>query len=257
MADDGTVCLSNLLSAPKALRPDRSGGVGEYPLFGGVPQSVVDSLLRSSFARQCAPGALIVKQGEHAAALHIIRRGIVDLTHFSGKSECGLLLLSSKDLLLPATTLFDEPALVSARALTNVKILSIDGQAVERALTQSSCLSLNLMKAMSGQWRMAVRSILDLNCRTAAQRVGAFLLRLADLQSEGAEPILPIAKRHLAVRLGMSAETLSRMLQTVADHGLYLRGRSIVVRDRAALEQFCGPDPYPVRDERSLDVFAL
>ena len=257
MADDGTVCLSNLLSAPKVLRPGRSGGVGEYPLFAGVPQSVVDSLLRSSFARQCAPGALIVKQGEHAAALHIIRRGIVDLTHVSGKSECGVLLLSARDLLLPATTLFHEPALVSARALTNTRMLAIDGEAVAAALVESPVFAANLMKAMSGHWRMAVRNILDLNCRTAAQRVGAFLLRIADLQPDGSAPVLPIAKRHLAVRLGMTAETLSRMLQTVANHGLHLRGRTIVIRDRTAIETFCGPDPYPVRDEHSLDVFAL
>ena len=155
-------------------------------------------------------------------ALRIVLRGIVDLTHLSGKSECGVLLLSSKDLLLPATTMFHEPALVSARALTNTKVLMLDGTRVEAVLARSTVLAANLMRAMSGQWRMAVRNSLDLNCRSAAQRVGAFLLRLADLQSDTAAPVLPIAKRHLAVRLGMSAETLSRMLQTVAAHGLVL-----------------------------------
>jgi hypothetical protein len=55
----------------------------------------------------------------------------------------------------------------------------------------------------------------------------------------------------------MSAETLSRMLQVVAGQGLYLRGRTIIVRDRAQIEEYCGPDPYPQRDERDLDVFAL
>jgi CRP/FNR family transcriptional regulator, transcriptional activator FtrB len=200
---------------------------------------------------------MIVRQGHPTPALHVVLRGIVDLTHVSSKSQCGVLLLSSKDLLLPATTVFNEPALVSARALTNAKMLMIDGPAVEAALDRSTAFAANLMKAMSGQWRMAVRNILDLNCRSAAQRVGAFLLRIADLQSDTAEPVLPIAKRHLAVRLGMTAETLSRMLQTVADHGIYLRGRTIVIRDRRAIDAFCGPDPYPLRDERLLDVFAL
>jgi CRP-like cAMP-binding protein len=104
---------------------------------------------------------------------------------------------------------------------------------------------------------MAVRNILDLNCRTAAQRVASFLLRLVDLQPDTGAPILPIAKRHLAARLGMTAETLSRMLQVVADNGLHLRGRTIIVHDRARVEKFCGPDPYPSADERALNVFAL
>ncbi|HEV2594815.1 MAG TPA: helix-turn-helix domain-containing protein [Sphingomicrobium sp.] len=227
------------------------------PIFDGVDRQLIERLLERCSARQYRAGALIVRHGELVPALHVVLRGIVDLTHISGKSECGVLLLSSKDLLLPATTVFQEPALVSARALTNSKILMLDGSDVQAALDHSTAFAANLMKPMSGQWRMAVRNILDLNCRSAAQRVGAFLLRLADLQSPSSAPLLPIAKRHLAVRLGITPETLSRMLQTVADHGLHLRGRTIVIRDRAAIEEFCGPDPYPQKDERPLNVFAL
>lgn len=231
--------------------------LASLPIFEGVDPELRARLLERCSARQYPAGALILRQGELAPALHVVLRGIVDLTHVSGKSECGVLLLSSKDLLLPASTVFHEPALVSARALTNSKILMLDGSDVHAALEYSTAFAANLMKPMSGQWRMAVRNILDLNCRSAAQRVGAFLLRLADLQSDTSAPLLPIAKRHLAVRLGITAETLSRMLQTVADHGLHLRGRTIVIRDRAAIEEFCGPDPYPQKDERPLNVFAL
>jgi CRP/FNR family transcriptional activator FtrB len=186
-----------------------------------------------------------------------VLRGIVDLIHVDGEGECGVLLLSAKDLLLPATTVFREPALVSARALTDTEVIVIEDAAIRSAVDQSAAFATNLMKAISGQWRMAVRNILDLNCRSAAQRLGAFLLRIADLQADSGAAVLPISKRHLAVRLGMTAETLSRMLQVVAGHGLYLRGRTIIIRDRAAIEEFCGPDPYPRRDERVLDVFAL
>lgn len=242
---------------PPALGSERVDELAKLPIFNSLSSDVFDELLRGGSACQFRPGELILRQGDFSTTLHVILRGIVDLTHVSAKSECGVLLLSARDLLLPATTLFGEPALVSARALTNVKTLILNGGSVEAALARSTVLTNNLMKAMSGQWRMAVRNILDLNCRSAAQRVGAFLLRISDLQSDTAAPVLPIAKRHLAVRLGMTAETLSRMLQTVADHGLHLRGRTIVIRDRAAIEEFCGPDPYPVRDERLLDVFAL
>jgi CRP/FNR family transcriptional activator FtrB len=229
----------------------------QLPIFSGIDQQLTDELLERSSARQYRAGALIIRQGERTPLLHIVLRGIVDLTHLSGKSECGVLILSSRDLLLPPTSLFREPALVSVRALTNTKVLLLDGDAVDAAFRRSTVFATNLMKPMSGQWRMAVRAILDLNCRSAAQRLGAFLLRIADLQSDTTAPVLPIAKRHLAVRLGMTAETLSRMLQIVADHGLYLRGRTIVIRDRRKIEEFCGPDPYPDRDERPLHVFAL
>lgn len=254
MADHETIPSAEGGSA--LIRPT-TAELATLPIFERVDRELTQFLLERCWLRQYRAGSLIVRQGERTPALHIILRGIVDLTHSSGKSECGVLLLSSKDLLLPATTMFHEQALVSARALTNTKVLMLEGAAVQRALEQSTAFAANLMKPLSGQWRMAVRNILDLNCRNAAQRVGAFLLHLADLQSEEAAPVLPIAKRHLAVRLGMTAETLSRMLQTVADHGLHLRGRTIVIRDRAQIESFCGPDPYPQKDERPLNVFAL
>ena len=167
-----------------------------------------------------------------------------------------MLLLSGKDVLLPGAALFSEPSLVSARALTPTRVIAIEMQAVTSALGRSMRFSNNLLKAMSGQWRMAVRNILDLNCRTASQRLGAFLLHIADLQDD-AVPMLPIPKRHLAARLGMTPETLSRMLQLLANNGLHLRGRTIVIRDRAQVDRFCGPDPYVNRDETGLNVFAL
>ena len=227
------------------------------PLFDGLDENLVRHLVHNSSFQQFRAGATVVRQGELFDGLYIVIRGILDLTRVDGERECGVLLLSAKDLLMPSVTLFNEPALVTARALTTSKIMVIERTAIDRALGQSAALAANFMKAMSGQWRMAVRNILDLNCRSAAQRLGAFLLRIADLQGDAESAVLPIPKRHLAVRLGMTAETLSRMLQVVARHGLYLRGRTIIVRDRQAIEEFCGPDPYPQNDERSLDVFAL
>lgn len=227
------------------------------PLFEGVERGVVETLAPEFVGHQFRAGAILTKQGERLPKLQIVNRGIVELTRMDAEHEFGVLLLSARDLIMPAAAVFNERWLVSVRALTTVRIVEIDVDLVRSALTQSPRLGVNVMKAMSGQWRMAVRNILDLNCRTAAQRLGAFLLRLADLQEDGNAAVLPIRKRHLAARLGITPETLSRTLQIVADHGLHLRGRAIIVRDREQIEDFCGPDPYPDRDERLLNVYAL
>jgi DNA-binding transcriptional regulator YhcF (GntR family) len=64
-------------------------------------------------------------------------------------------------------------------------------------------------------------------------------------------------KRNLAARIGMTPETLSRTLQILADNGLQVRGRQIIVRDRSRIEDFCGPDPCPVSESERLKINAL
>ncbi|HEU4696790.1 MAG TPA: helix-turn-helix domain-containing protein [Sphingomicrobium sp.] len=241
---------------PTSIKPDLDE-LRAHPIFDGLNRNIADCLLSASTALQYRAGSFIVHQGGRLDGLHVVHRGLVDLAHVNGDHECGVMLLSTKDLLLPASALFGEPSIVSARALTTTKVVVFGAAEVSAAMEVSRVLANNILKAMSGHWRMTVRNVLDLNCRTAAQRLAAFLLRLVDLQPDCGAPILPIAKRHLAARLGMTAETLSRMLQVVADNGVHVRGRTIIVNDRARAEAFCGPDPYPGGDERGLNVFAL
>lgn len=232
------------------------GQLSTLPIFDGVEKELTRTLLSQFSSQQYRAGATIIDEGEKIDRLYIVQLGIVDLTRVDGEHECGVLLLSAKDVLMPAAAIFEESSLVTVRALTTTKLAGVSAEVIRSAALQSSHLARNIMKVMSGQWRMAVRNILDLNCRTAAQRLGAFLLHLADLQEDGA-PILPIAKRHLASRLGVAPETLSRTLHIVAANGLHLRGRAIIIHDRARIERFCGPDPYLDSDERRLSVYAF
>jgi CRP/FNR family transcriptional regulator, transcriptional activator FtrB len=258
---DERACVTTDEALPADTRPTRirppALELASHPIFEGLDDPLADKLLNSAVALQYRAGSFIVDQGDRLEGLHIVHRGLVDLGHLDGPRECGVLLLSAKDLLLPATALFGEASIVSARALTTTKLMVLHPGAVAEVMDETRVLTDNILKVISGQWRMAVRNILDLNCRSAAQRLASFLLRLADLQPESTSSILPISKRHLAARLGMSAETLSRMLQVVADNGVHLRGRCIIVHNRERAEAFCGPDPYPGGDERSLNVFAL
>lgn len=239
-----------------AVSPNLSG-VRQSALFDGVEDEVVSRLLEHCTAEHFSPSSMILRQDETPGRLLIISQGVVDLTRTIGAREIGVVLLTSGDLVLPAPSIFRQVSLLSARALSRTRCCGLRVSAVKEAMRQSSAFTANLLAITSAQWRMSVRSILDFNSRTAAQRLAAFLLHVADRQPGEAAPTLPIAKRHLAVRLAMSPETLSRTLQMVAEHGLHLRGRAILIRDRNKVEQFCGPDPYAGPDERELGVFAL
>jgi CRP-like cAMP-binding protein len=240
---------------------DRSTRLGcapaDLPLLGGLPQAVRQRLIDASRVERFAPRAQLFGGAEMPAHLHVMLSGLVDLSCSYKGGECTALMMAAGDVFMPAAALYAERYLVSAHVLTPSRILLVDAKAVRHEARKCPELALALARVMAGQWRVALKIILDLKCRSPSQRLGAFLLRLHDASQPGSPPEVPFSKRQLASRIGMQPETLSRTLQTLAANGLYLRGREIMVTNRAAIEQFCGPDPYPPATEYELGVHAL
>lgn len=231
--------------------------VADLPLVGSLPKPVRERLLEASRVERLPARSELFTKGESPRDLHVVLGGIIDLSCSYKNNEYTALMMAAGDVFMPAAALYDEPYLISAHVLTPSRILMIDAEVVRREAKSSTELALGLARVMAGQWRVALKIILDLKCRSPSQRLAAFLLRLHDAGEAGPPPEIPFSKRQLASRIGMQPETLSRTLQTLAANGLYLRGREIIVTNREAAEEFSGPDPYPPASEYELGVHAL
>lgn len=231
--------------------------VTDIPLLSSIPEATRERLLKDARMERYARRSLLFSEGEMPEHVHVLLSGLVDLTRIHGRRKWITMMMSPGDVFMPAAALFDEPYLVSGRALTPAKVLLIDATLFRAEAQRCAALALQAATIISGQWRTALRIILDLKCRSPAERLGAFLLRLHDAQPPGTTAEIPFSKRQLASRIGMQPETLSRTLQVLAHNGLYLRGRQIVVTDRQKIRKFCGPDPYPSPHGAELGVYAL
>ncbi len=227
------------------------------PLLSKLPAATRQRLLAASRIERFAPRAELFRDGEVPSHLHIVLSGLVDLSCSYKGQECTALMMAAGDVFMPAAALYSEPYLISARALSASRLLMIDSQVVRQEARSCTELALALARVLAGQWRVALKIILDLKLRSPSQRLAAFLLRLHDGAQPGPPAEIPFSKRQLASRIGMQPETLSRTLQTLAANGLHLRGRQIIITNRAAAEDFCGPDPYPPASEYELGVHAL
>ena len=229
----------------------------DLPLLGSLPKPVRERLLEASRVERLPARHELFTKGETPSDLHVVLAGIIDLSCSYKNSEYTALMMAAGDIFMPAAALYEEPYLISAYSLTPSRILMIDAEVVRHEAKSSTELALGLARVMAGQWRVALKIILDLKCRSPSQRLAAFLLRLHDAAGTVPTAEIPFSKRQLASRIGMQPETLSRTLQTLAANGLYLRGREIIVTNRAAAEDFSGPDPYPPASEFELGVHAL
>ena len=234
-----------------------AAAAAEVPLLSKLPAATRQRLLAASRIERFAPRAELFRDGEVPSHLHIVLSGLVDLSCSYKGQECTALMMAAGDVFMPAAALYSEPYLISARALSASRLLMIDSQVVRHEARSCTELALALARVLAGQWRVALKIILDLKLRSPSQRLAAFLLRLHDGAQPGPPAEIPFSKRQLASRIGMQPETLSRTLQTLAANGLHLRGRQIIITNRAAAEDFCGPDPYPPASEYELGVHAL
>lgn len=239
------------------MKPIEMDSVRRLPLLSSLTEEHLERVLRSSSVERCPPGTVLFQEGDLPDHLHVLLSGTVELYTSHASRDCGILLMSAGDLFMPAAALFNEPYLNSARAITPSRVLLLRAEAAREEFSRSAELAMQVSKVLAGQFRMAVRHVIDLKCRNAAQRLAAFLLRLVDESNMAGTAELPVPKRNLASRVGMTAETLSRTLQTLADNGLVVRGNRVLLRDRSRIEAFCGPAPYVDVAEADLGVHAL
>lgn len=234
-----------------------SRDIVEIPLFARLARTSRERLLDGARVERFPAGATIFSEGETPKHFHALLRGMVDLSSNYRGRHCTVLLMTPGDSFMPAAALFDEPYLLSARTLSPSRVLMIDADVVRREARETPEFGMAISRLLAGQFRLGLRIILDLKCRSPSERLAAFLLRLHDMRSPGTIAQIPFTKRQLAARIGMQPETLSRTLQVLAANGLYLRGREIIIADRPKAEAFCGADPYPSGNEDELGVYAL
>ena len=239
-----------------SLNPSELEIARDQPLLANLDDEQVARVLRFATVQRYPAERVLFEEGDLPDFLHLVISGTVELYSGDGPRECGLMLLSRGDIFMPAASVFNEPYLNSARTLTRSRILLLRADVVREEFVRSHALAINLARVLAGQFRMATRHIIDLKCMSAPQRLASFLLRVADESPTPGLADLPVSKRRLASRVGMTPETLSRTLQLLAENGLHVRGTKILIRDRKKIDEFCGPPPYPESAETGLDVHA-
>lgn len=116
----------------------------------------------------------------------------------------------------------------------------------ERVLAAVDCdhkLAVRMLTAVTARTQRLIDGISCSSPSTAAVRVAAYILELADRSATPDGPIvLPASKGTIASLLNLSQESLSRVLRRMKDAGLLMvSGRRIRIRDRQGLSRIlCG-----------------
>ena len=124
-----------------------------------------------------------------------------------------------------------------AEALTDCEVLAVRRTSV-RAFAGDAELDRAILAATHAEMERLQDHVVMLGRKSARERVGAFLMAVAQRQPEGACS-LPMGRQDIADYLGLTIETVSRMLTQLQGEAIveFPSARRFQIRKRLALEE--------------------
>lgn len=189
-------------------------------------------------------GVTLCREGDRADKLHVLLNGMVTLSAeaANGRSAVVEVVRPVRHLVL-ATVLAGLPYAVTAVTITPATLLVIGAAELQALLRDDPALGNVLMHAQALDFRAMVREVCDLKLRTAAERLGCYLLELSqEQQSRNNNQLrLPIGKQLLAARIGCRHENLSRAFASLRELGVETHGKRVILHDIQRLREFALP----------------
>jgi CRP/FNR family transcriptional regulator, nitrogen fixation regulation protein len=131
----------------------------------------------------------------------------------------------------------------TAEALVDTTVRVVKRQSLDQAADGDAVVARNLLSVASRDLEHAENHMLLLGRNTAVERVAAFLIEMDKRLAPAGLVELPMNRRDVADYLGLTLETVSRVLSRLEDKGILeligtTQRRQIVIRDRARLMSF-------------------
>lgn len=211
-----------------------------HPLFEGLPQDLLSSLLSQSSIEEFRKDKDIFEQGEPSDYFFVILEGWVLIYRaLADGTDTVLEVFGPGESFAEAAMYFPEGYPANARMVENGRLIRICTETFRQHLRENPDLAVRMLASLAGQLKNLTRRI-ESRRLSASQRIAEFLLRfcpqLGDSKRKGKFK-LPYSKQLIANRLGMTPETFSRSLAALKKYGVETAGREVRIVDFIALER--------------------
>lgn len=208
--------------------------IGTIPFFAGLPDRLLGAIAKASVEKPYEKEMVVFLKGDLPKSLFAVATGTVRLACQSPKGEEKVIDLLGPGRVFGESALFlDSPYPCMAAATTPVRLLQIDGRVLLGLLDESPVLMRRLAANLSQGIVNVVRTIEDYRTLRPHGRLARFLLdERDDAQPAHAPVTLPATKHVFASLLGITPESLSRVIRDLAEAGVIEnRGRSVSILD--------------------------
>lgn len=222
------------------------------PLFEHLPVAAFERLAEQSFVHSEPAEAVLFREGDAARFLHVILSGKVALfatassasdAERQSQHEAIVEIFAAGEVVIAPAVLLEMPYLLSARVIEAARIAFLPAPAIRALLQENAGFAREAALMLARHWRLLARQLKDQKLRSAPQRLGRYLLTLANGAPPGRVDVeLSFDRRTLASWLGMSPENLSRSIAQLGEVGVHFRGRSASIDNIGRLHAYCLED---------------
>jgi CRP/FNR family transcriptional regulator, transcriptional activator FtrB len=218
--------------------------IGTVPLFERLDSSLHAQIEAITRRISAEANLALLHQGAVPDCLYVLLEGQVALSGTAADGTTALVdVLHPIDHFVLPSVLTRLPHLVTASTVTRCRLLAIDADRLLDLAEREASLANTLLRSVSREFRTMVGQVRDLKLRTAAQRLGCYLLAQAkDSELVRASFRLPFDKGLLAARLGCRQENLSRAFASLRAYGVETHGARVVLHDIPRLKALAMPD---------------
>jgi len=209
--------------------------LGKLPLFRHTPPARLAELARQARTEHVQRGAVIARRGDRPRGLTAVAYGLVKLS-LRGDTEKVLRLVGPGETFSEAVLFLDKPIPVDAVALADTLLVVVRAAPLLALIDADRLFARGMLASLSQRIHELVMDFEATTQHGARERLAAYLDSLAPPAVERPCVQLPASKTVVAARLGVTKETLSRLLRQLGEEGLIaMAKRDITLRDRAAL----------------------
>lgn len=225
------------MQPPFAHGPDRL--LRQHYLFSLLPAERFSELASRIRLIELAAGERLFTQGDAADRFFLVAEGQIKLFRTTPEGHEKVIEIMSAGRSFAEAVMFMHhqcyPA--SAEALKTARVYAIPSVLYLQLLRDNPELCFGLLGSLSMRLHQRVNEIETLSLQNAGCRLARYLLQhLPPKACDGAEIQLPAAKQVIASQLGITPETLSRLLRSFSEAGkIEVRASTVVVKDLQGL----------------------
>ncbi|EXF92904.1 DnrE protein [Pseudomonas fluorescens HK44] len=191
-----------------------------HHLFSQLPEKVFEEVCSLAMLKRLSCHCTLMHQGDPATRFFLLVGGQIKLYRLTGEGQENLVEIIQPGQTFAEALLFSQTRLypVSATALKDSVLVSIEGNHYRNALEDQPKVCLAILASMSVHLHLRLRDIDTLTLVSASRRVINFLLQ--ERHPVTGQIVLQVSKRLVASKLGIQPETFSRILHRLVECGL-------------------------------------